>query len=123
MTKFIFSFLALGFMLFFLGVHSSLSAQHPLPRIYEDGGYQGASINLTCSEENLHRYGWGDLISSSVVPQGWTLVFYEHTGYRGATFTVNEGRIYHYRDFGWNDTPSSVLVYHHGVQQDDCRWR
>ena len=59
------------------------------PKIYEHDSYRGQSINLSCSEPNLHRHGWGDVFSSCTIPRGWEIVFYQDTGYRGRTFTVS----------------------------------
>ncbi len=92
------------------------------PTVYQDANYYGNSVNLWCTEPNLHRHGWGDKFSSCRVPDGWEIVFYESTGYRGAKFTVTRN-VTHFKDFGWDNTPSSVKVYYNGVLQKNCTWK
>lgn len=96
------------------------SAAPPLntPQIFKHDGCRGKSAPIIYNISNLHDYGWGDNVSSCSVPEGWKLVFYEHTAYRGATFTVTGSDIvYKFRDYGWNDAVSSVKVYYRGVRQ------
>lgn len=91
------------------------------PTIYQNTQYGGQSTSLYCSDPNLNRAGWGDCISSVTCPDGWIIVFYEHSGYRGHSFTVG-GNVSYFSDYGWNDAASSVAVYHDGILQSPCVW-
>lgn len=108
-------------LFFFVFIFASFVGQSQ-PTIYEKDAYGGQSCTIGCSESNLDRARWGDCISSCTVPEGWTIVFYEHSGFRGATFTVGKNTPY-FKDFGWNDDADAVKVYYNGVLQGDCVWK
>jgi len=69
----------------------------------------------------LDRAGWNDIFDSCIVPSGYVIVFYEHSGYRGTAFTVRSN-IAIFGDYGWHDAASSVKVYYNGELQEDCVW-
>jgi|GEM_PF-3991137 len=91
------------------------------PTIFSDSNYNGHQLNIHCSEPDLHDNGWGDILSSCYVPDGWRIVFYEHTNYQGARFTVS-GDVSHFSSYNWNDTPSSMKIYFENILQNDCVW-
>lgn len=82
-----------------------------IPHIFEHVWLDGVGSSITNSISNLHDKGWGDIISSCSVPIGWTIIFYEHTEYRGKSFKVTgPATINILGHFKWNDKISSISV-------------
>ncbi len=81
------------------------------PTLYEHGNYSGRAMELSNSAPNLQGQSFNDIASSVCVPQGWRVVLYSESDYRGESLTLNGpednpdlGRL-------WNDRVSSVQVY------------
>lgn len=53
------------------------------PILYSDDGYSGRRYEIRDSQRDLHSLGMGDSASSVCVPQGWRIVLYEDTNFRG----------------------------------------
>lgn len=101
------------------GTEASLPASldNNLPAIFEHGNFRGSYAEINVSRPKLSDYGWNDKISSIIVPSGWKVIFYEHSGYCGKTFTVHSGRHASMSQYGWNDKFSSFKIYYRGKLQ------
>jgi nucleoid-associated protein YgaU len=78
--------------------------------LYEHKGFDGDTLALTEAETNLHDRDFGDKVSSIRTAGGsgrW--VFYEHTFFRGRSFSLNEGASRSWVGDDWNDIISSVV--------------
>ena len=90
---------------------------------YQNAGFRGARLTLTCYDTNLKPTGWGDCFSSVTVSNGYSVTWYEHKGFGGASYTLYSGQhISNLGDFGWNDQISSFEIYYQGVLQNQCAW-
>ncbi len=77
-------------------------------QFFEHCRYEGQHLNLTgnWSVSDVGDF-WNDRISSIVVPNGWVVILYEHSNYKGNRIVVNKSG-----DVGsfWNDKVSSIRV-------------
>jgi hypothetical protein len=118
----ILSILLAGGFIFASSFSLTTNGVYSTPVWYEHPDYKGQSGTFGCCTANLHKFGWGDCISSIRVPEDWKVVFYQHKGYSGATFTITSD-VSDFRDWDWNDAASSVIVYYNGIVQSDCIWK
>lgn len=78
--------------------------------LYEHTSFGGDTLTLTGPEPNLHDQGFGDKVSSIRASGGdgkW--VFYEHTFFRGRSFSLRTGSSRSRVGDSWNDIISSVV--------------
>ena len=90
------------------------------PILYGDDGYEGNRFEIRDSIADLGRAGVGDQASSVCVPNGWRVVLFEHSNYRGDSFTldgytsVNDLKRDRPNGRDWGDRISSVRVERSG---------
>jgi hypothetical protein len=58
------------------------------PVLFEHDGYRGRQFPLLRDTEDLHPFEAGDKASSACVPELWSVVLFEHTGFGGATLSL-----------------------------------
>ncbi len=59
------------------------------PVLFKNDGFRGGTARLDQSNPDLHRGGMGDDASSLCVPDGWRVILYEDTNYRGDRLELN----------------------------------
>ncbi len=90
------------------------------PTLYGNDGHEGNRYEIRDSVGNLHRAGIGDQASSVCVPDGWKVVLYEDTDYRGDSLvldgytSINDLKRDRPQGRDWGDRISSVRVERSG---------
>lgn len=88
-----------------------------VPVLFSDDGFQGRSLPVRDSVEDLHRVGMGDEASSICVPSRWRVVVYEDTGFGGDQLelvgptTISDLKRRRPQGRDWGDRISAVRVY------------
>lgn len=106
----------------------------PYPVMSENVSFQGKRLILNRSSSNLNEHGFNDKASALCVPDGWRVVFYEDSDYRGASLTLPDFKgnrsIHHLWNYdtsnrrglrGLHDRISSVRVYDSTGTEVDSR--
>lgn len=77
--------------------------------LFEHANFEGASHSISSDRAYFSDLAWNDQISSIHVPEGWSVVVYEHH-FNGASMTLtHDWSVRNSHDF-WNDRISSIKV-------------
>ncbi|WP_405412341.1 beta/gamma crystallin-related protein [Streptomyces decoyicus] len=60
-------------------------------KVYQDAKYKNRNTTFTENMRNLKHDGWNDTISSAQNQGKCTVVFYQHSNYHGAKFSLAKG--------------------------------
>lgn len=81
-----------------------------LPTLFEHPGFAGESFTIDGTTDFVGG-AWNDRISAVLVPDGATVVLYEHAGFEGNRLDLVAPGVVNLGDFGFNDQISSIEVH------------
>ena len=81
-----------------------------LPTLFDHPGFGGDSFTIDRTTDFV-GWDWNDRISAVLVPDGVTLVLYQHAGFGGNRLELVAPGVVNLGDFGFNEEVSSIEVH------------